>query len=65
MTLKLRNICPYTIFSLADVTYSLQAHPTRRRWAELKQFQSNALSVGVFYFPWLPVAVRPMLPARH
>jgi len=55
----------YTIFSLADVAYSLQAHPTRRRWAELKQLQSNALSVGVFYFPWLLVAVRLVLPAGH
>jgi len=65
MAPKLRNICPYTIFSLADVTHFLQAHRTPRRWAELKQFQSNALSVGVFYFPWLPVAVRLVLPAGH
>jgi len=64
VTLKLKNIC-HTIFTLADVANFLQAHPTRRRWAELKQLQSNALSVGVFYFPCLPVTVRLVLTAGH
>lgn len=62
MAPKLRNA---SFFSPADVAHFLQAHPTRRIWAELKLLQSNALSVGVFYFPWLPVSVRLVLPAGH
>lgn len=54
-----------TIVNAADVACRSQAHPTRRRWAELKLLQSNALSGGVFYLARTPFAVRVMTPAGH